>query len=310
MTATNGTMAAKFVSRGVELATGSVGRLRDSTELLADARGLRARMVQDGYLYLPGLLRRPDVLAARREILERLAKEGLLDETADVMEGKIKPGVQQAFRPDLTRRNPALENILYRGPMMAFFESFLGGEVRHFDYTWLRVISPGLGTPCHMDSVYMNRGTLDLYTVWTPLGDVDFTLGGLIVLEGSNNNRRLVETYGMKDVDTYCENKPESRPWVEETGGHLKANPNQIRNSVGAGIDGRAGRWLTAEYKAGDVLVFSIFTVHASLDNQSADRLRISADSRYQLASAPVDERWIGNEPIGHGKNAKRGMIC
>jgi len=31
------------------------------------------------------------------------------------------------------------------------------------------------------------------------------------------------------------------------------------------------------------------------------DRLRISTDTRYQLASEPADERWSGEEPIGHG---------
>ena len=54
---------------------------------------------------------------------------------------------------------------------------FLGGEVRHFDYTWLRSIGPGKGTASHCDSVYMNRGTQRLFTTWVPLGDVDFTLG-------------------------------------------------------------------------------------------------------------------------------------
>ncbi|MEI8195131.1 MAG: phytanoyl-CoA dioxygenase family protein [Phycisphaerae bacterium] len=310
MTARPETAVSNLRSLGIELETGTVGRLRDSTELLADASGLRARMSSEGYLYLPGLLRRPEVLAARREILERLDKEGLLDQTADLMDGKIRPGVKSAFRPDLTRQNAALEQLLYHGPLLGLFELFLGGPVRHLDYTWLRVISPGLGTPSHMDSVYMNRGTSELYTAWVPLGDVDFTLGGLIMLESSNNNRRLVETYGMRDVDTYCQNKPEAPTWVEETNGHLNGDPNQIRRSVGKGIDGRDGRWLTTEYKAGDVLVFSIFTVHASLDNQTADRLRISSDSRYQLAGLPVDERWIGENPIAHGKNAKKGLIC
>ena len=67
--------------------------------------------------------------------------------------------------------------------------------------------------------------------------------------------------------------------------------------------------WSTAEYRAGDLLTFSIQTVHCSLDNHS-DRIRLSSDSRYQLASDPIDERWIGDEPIGHGPDAKRGMIC
>ena len=48
---------------------------------------------------------------------------------------------------------------------------------------------------------------------------------------------------------------------------------------------------------------------HASMDNQT-DQIRLSTDTRYQLASEPVDERWIGDNPIAHGLESKRGMIC
>jgi len=50
-------------------------------------------------------------------------------------------------------------------------------------------------------------------------------------------------------------------------------------------------------------------TVHASLDNQT-NRFRLSSDSRYQLASEPADERWIGAHPAGHGPAGKKGKIC
>ena len=50
-------------------------------------------------------------------------------------------------------------------------------------------------------------------------------------------------------------------------------------------------------------------TVHASLDNHS-NRFRLSSDSRYQLASEPADERWIGENPIAHGVAGKRSKIC
>jgi hypothetical protein len=58
-----------------------------------------------------------------------------------------------------------------------------------------------------------------------------------------------------------------------------------------------------------DVLVFGMYTMHASLDNQT-DRWRLSTDSRYQLASEPADERWIGEHPPGHGPAAKVHAIC
>ena len=86
-------------------------------------------------------------------------------------------------------------------------------------------------------------------------------------------------------------------------GGWLSRTPAKLRERLG-------GRWLTTpEYRAGDLLLFTMFTVHASLDNHSR-HIRLSSDTRYQLASDPVDERWIGPNPIGHGPAGKRGMIC
>ena len=66
---------------------------------------------------------------------------------------------------------------------------------------------------------------------------------------------------------------------------------------------------MTTDFRMGDVLVFGMATVHASLDNHS-NRFRLSSDSRYQLASEPVDERWVGANPIGRGPAAKKGKIC
>jgi ectoine hydroxylase-related dioxygenase (phytanoyl-CoA dioxygenase family) len=210
--------------------------------------------------------------------------------------------------PKLAQDNPALDRVLYAGPMMEFFTRFLGGPVLHYDFTRLRAVSPGLGTQPHCDIVYMGRGTRRLFTAWTPLGDIGFDQGGLMILEDSPRQADRLRKYLNSDVDSYCTNGPfaaaiESgqRGWTKFTGG-LSKDPVSLRAKLG-------GRWLTTEYAAGDVLIFSVTTVHASLDNPS-NRIRLSSDSRYQLASEPADERWIGANPIGHGHAGKRGRIC
>jgi hypothetical protein len=251
-------------------------------------------------------LNRDEVLAARRHILEQLAADGQLDPSAAVMDGVPKAGTKLFFQPELAQKNnPPLQHLLYspQGNLMEFFRSFLGGEVRHFDFTWLRCISPGLGTPSHCDIVYMGRGTRKLFTAWVPLGDIDFQLGGLMILEGSHKNVQLQQTYGRRDVDSYCTNKPDD-PARTATGlnGWLSEDPNKIRRSLG-------GRWLTSKYQMGDVVIFSMNTVHGGMDNRS-NQLRLSSDSRYQLASELVDERWIGENPPGHSSAGKRGRVC
>ena len=284
------------------------GLLRSSSDIEHDGEALRARLDEEGYLYLPGALDASKVRDARRVVLERLDAEGLLEPGHPLMDGVARVGKVFSFRPDLAACNQAIHTLLYTGEMMAVFRSVLGGPVDHFDFTWLRAKAPGPNTATHphCDIVYMSRGTDQLFTAWTPLGDVPFELGGLMVLEGSHRREDLLGDYWEFDVDTYCEDGDDDEAHTQwswpSSGGSYAPDAFAARDRVG-------GRWLTHEYRAGDLLIFNMFLLHSSLDNQT-ERIRISTDSRYQLAGQPIDERWIGEEPIAHGDEAKVGMIC
>jgi ectoine hydroxylase-related dioxygenase (phytanoyl-CoA dioxygenase family) len=200
-----------------------------------------------------------------------------------------------------------VQSLLYSGRIPEFYRGLYGEEIRHYDFTWLRAIGPGKGTNPHCDLPYMGRGTHRHMTCWVPYGDISFQLGGLMVLEGSHKRMDLLEHYIYRDVDAFCENKPKEAEaakagkWAFT--GTLSHNPPIVRNKFG-------GRWLTAEFQAGDFITFGMFLVHASLDNRTENLLRISSDSRYQRASEPIDERWIGLNPPGHSSAGKRGRIC
>ncbi len=292
-------------SCGEQLDDDHVGLMRE-TGSTSPPDTLQQQMQADGYLLLRGLLRPEKVLAARRRVMEQLSASGQLDPTKPMMEGIPRPGAKLYFQPELAQKNnPELQELLYAedGELMSFFHRFLGGAVRHFDFTWLRCISPGPGTPSHCDIVYMGRGTRRLYTAWVPLGRADLETGGLMVLEGSHTNTRLQQTYGQRDVDSYCENRVDDKARSSNGyNGFLSPDSNKVRRQLGE-------RWLVAEYEPGDVVVFCMDLVHGGLDNRSG-RLRLSSDSRYQLASEPVDERWVGENPPGHGSAGKRGRVC
>ena len=131
----------------------------------------------------------------------------------------------------------------------------------------------------------------------------------------------MVSTYGQTDVDRYCANEGDA----DETVGAARAEGRELTaeerrrirwNSTGAyGADAvevgdeLGGRWLTADYAAGDLLVFCMDLMHASGDNQT-ERIRLSTDTRYQPAAEPIDGRWIGDDPPAHGIRAKEGMVC
>lgn len=267
-------------------------------------------MREDGYLLLPGLLKVERVRAARRYVVGRLTEHRLLDEQFAHDAAVTKTGAPGLRVPEgLAMQNAALREVLYTGPMIALYECLLGGPVRHYDFTWFRCVpGGGSGTYPHCDIVYMGRGTFNLYTSWTPIGDIPTDLGGLMILEGAHRQREKLRNYLERDVDEYCTNHTDGddiaagRKQWQDWDGRLSSDPVTLQKKMG-------GRWLTTDFKMGDVLVFGMATVHASLDNQT-NRFRLSSDSRYQLASEPVDDRWVGEKPVGHGPAGKRGKIC
>lgn len=298
------------LGHALDTSPASFGELRCSNDLLNYPEALREQMQHDGYLFLRDFLDLTSVMDARLEIVRRARHAGALDPAHPEIHAVTQPGFRAtfAFGRTLAHQNPSLATPVYDGRMMEYYERLLGGPVRHFDYTWFRAVAPGdQGVYPHADVVYMGRGTKKLYSSWTPIGDVPREVGGLMILEGSHARTDQLKNYLARDVDTYCESDVDAadirdgkKQWAWD--GRLASNPVTLREKLG-------GRWLTTDFRAGDLLSFSVATVHASLDNQS-NRLRFSSDTRYQLATDPVDERWIGDNPIAHGPDAKRSLAC
>jgi hypothetical protein len=284
----------------------ALGWLRNSSGSLARPDELRAQLAEDGYLYLKGFFPRESVLEVRKSILDRMREQELILPGSNGLEARANPARPTVFMPKLVENNFALKGLIYGDRVRSFYESLLEGPVLHYDFTWFRPVGPGRGTAPHCDLVYMGRGTRQVLTMWVPYGDVSLKLGGLMVLEQSHRKGAILRNYLSRDVDTYCANRPgfekaqntDSFLWD----GKLAKDPVSLRNKLG-------GRWLTAEFQAGDMITFSMTLVHASLDNQT-DQIRLSSDSRYQLVTEAVDDRWIGLNPPGHTRAGKRGRIC
>ena len=193
-------------ARGRRLDT--FGELRPTPP--GDPAALRARLAEDGYLFVPGLLDRDEVRAGRLDLLERIAEHGALDPAYPLEQGVLRPGaVDLGLRQDYPASSPALTNVLRGERMMGFFTGLLGGAARCYDFIWLRNQPRTLGIQPHCDLVFMGRGTPDVLTCWTPFGDIPLGGGGLMLLEDSHrtSQTRLAD-YLRQDVDTYCENGP------------------------------------------------------------------------------------------------------
>ncbi len=283
----------KMGDRELELNGKYLGMLRDSNDLLQDIPALRQRFEEDGYMLLRGVQPREKVQAARTAILENLASNGQIDPAHPLDEAVVGQTGRGSFlggQKQMTRHPKFLE-LVESPEIMSFFDRLFGKKAITFDYKWLRAVGKGDFTGAHYDVVYMGRGAIrNLFTCWTPLGDVSLEQGPLVLLQGSHNlesYRKLRETYGKMDVDR------------DNVSGWFSNDPVDMVERFG-------GHWRTTEFKMGDVLIFGMFTMHGSLRNQP-NRYRLSSDTRYQPFDEPVDDRWVGADPKAHyawGKSA------
>lgn len=257
--------------------------MRDSTDALDDPPELRRRFTDEGYVLLRGVLDRRAVLDLRRDYFARFDARLLAPGTTP--EDGVYSGTQPAGLPDYgTEGHPAYDFVrtaefdaFTRAPALRrVAEMLLDSPVelvprrilRHFDR------QSGRASRAHIDFDYMDRGSDQLVTSWIPLGDCPIECGGLVYLERSHHTTR-------RELD-------ELRPYTDRPHDH-----RPVSNDLGLTARRLGGRWRWADYRAGDVVVHSPHTVHASLDVQS-DVMRLSADLRFRRTDAKLDERWTG----------------
>lgn len=240
---------------------------RDSADALSDPPELRRRMDRDGYLFVSGLIGRPELDALRGETLRIAADAGWLmpgtkveDSIANQNAACVdpEPAYLQVFKR-MYRVQP-LHVLAHHPAVIRLMEALLDGPVLPHPRLIMRNVfpqRPDYTTPPHQDFPHI-QGTTETFSVWIPLGDCPLERGGLAIAEGSHHD-------GV-------------RPF---------------RVSTGAGgievVDPLEGRWVASGFANGDAIIFHSMVVHKALPNLS-NRLRQSVDNRYQLVSDPLVE--------------------
>lgn len=262
------------------------GEFADDSALLDDPAALRARFNAAGWVFLRGLLPAETVLAARHEILTKYAIVGEIDDRHpidDAVPGD-RHGVlttnMRAFTESV-RTGHHYESVILHRRLLDVVGHLLEGEATPFTMRWPRLVRPGEGCGFHCDGPYMNRGTDRHLSCWIPLGRVEPANSGLAILEGSHTDPDLAAGYLAMDADR------DGLVWLDE-------DPDVVRRRYGR-------RWLTTTYEPGDVLIFTMATLHGAFDNADADRCRLSTDSRYYAAGETPDPRWNGDDINPHG---------
>eukprot|EP01098_Paradermamoeba_levis_P006483 TRINITY_DN2689_c0_g1_i1.p1 TRINITY_DN2689_c0_g1~~TRINITY_DN2689_c0_g1_i1.p1 ORF type:complete len:351 (-),score=111.37 TRINITY_DN2689_c0_g1_i1:136-1059(-) len=263
-----------------------VGFLDDSSHLLQDPPSLIKKLNEDGYLFIRKAIPKDVMKQGRTAVGEQLLAKEMIEPTEDFEKLKIKPsknhlsGVQELCKTERIKR--VLEGI----ELENIFKTLFGDEVLTYSFKWMRAVPTNDWTGCHMDVVYMGRGTQKVLTCWVPFTDVPLEKGPLAVCRGTHSLpafQKIRETYGKLDVD---------RDYVSGTGWFTN-DPSEISK--------HGGKWLTANFEAGDIVLFTLYTFHASLKNVS-DEYRVTCDIRWQLKNESADPRWMGEKPIGHTK--------
>ena len=273
----------------VDTSSERFGELRDSSALADDPTTVRGRYAEDGYVFIRGLISQEAVRAARREVLLKYAVLGEINDTHPLDDavagdrGALLEANLRAFTESV-RTGAHYEEVIFDPRLLAVVELLLEGPVQPYSFRWPRLVRPGEGCGFHCDGPYMSRGTDRHLSTWIPLGTIPPEQSALVILEGSHVNPELHAGYLRKDADH------DGLVWLDD-------DPSAVQDRYGQ-------RWLTATFEPGDVLIFSMNTLHGAFDNLT-DRCRLSTDSRYLVEGETADPRWNGEgelAPHGEGR--------
>lgn len=260
---------------------------RESTDVTSDSDELRRRFEEDGYIFVRGAVPEDSVQAAREEVFGRLAEVG---EIADPPADGIFTGTsrREELQPDKgtfwrsVSEGPAIRRVTHAPETETLISTLQGESAFGHDFIFLRPGVPGRFTFLHFDYPFFSRGSQRVVTAWTAVGPVPTIEGALFVVENSHTFEDLLSD--ARDIDY----SSTSSPQVQLTGDAVEF------------VRSRGSKILTANFEPGDVIVFSMFTLHGSFDNASAiNRARLTTDVRWQPRSEPADKRYVGSDPKG-----------
>lgn len=271
---------------GEKVPADRLGELTDSTPLLDHPEDLRARFDSDGYAFFRDALDADVVRAARAEVLDRLEAVDEIEAGSDgVFTGR---SARDAHHPDRggfwrsVSNGERLRELSHGTGIRGVLEAIVGEPVVAFDYLMLRVAIQGRATEVHYDYPFFARIHDQVRTVWIPVGDVPVDEGPLFVVEGSNRFRDVIDP--MIGFDVASESKRTAA--LDQTAIELAGE--------------RDTRLLTTDFRAGDAMVFGMYTAHGSLDHHDeTGRVRVSCDARWQAADLAIDGRYMGAHPSG-----------
>ena len=244
----------------------------EATDPCLPLEQLRAKYRQNGYLFLKGFFDRDVILDFRRHFFETLLSGA------------------QTFVEIVSSQE--YTDFCTMPRLWHFYREFLEGQPYLHKRKLIRFNLAG-ETHCtggHYDLIYLRAGTDRLSTCWIPLGDTPVEMGGLIYLEGSDRVGRQMEAeFRTKNANLPPEERISAFNRNMRDDGWISTNLVEM-------ADRFKGRWLIADYEAGDMVIHSPYMIHAAtLNHDPLNRTRLSTDIRFQRITDPIDRRWAND---------------
>jgi hypothetical protein len=248
--------------------------LVDSRDLFGDEDALRAVLRRDGYIFMRGLLYPDWVEDVGRHALSALQDAGWTEPGGDPMQAAPRLPVRAVAMRDAFSDpgyrdillDPGFNAIPYDSPLAWLMRQIMGPEGFCYPLKVPRVVYPASVVPRHP--------------------------GNLVHKDFTSVQDMLTSWIPLQSIPTRLGGlalQPGS-----QTSARVRHRP----------LDRLERGWRTTDYEPGDVLIFHCLTTHAALPNRQ-QRLRISAEYRWQLANMPTPRRMVLG-PWGHEMGSRQ----
>ena len=238
------------------------------------AQTLQQRFQRDGYLYFKRQVAPEKCASLLRGFLHCLAPHIDYDQAAgspvltgepffetDPIWDEVYPRMQSLYE---------FHNFFHEDDIQQLMQILVGEQVFVYPMKMGRIATPkkiGYETPPHQDA-HSHQAGPTMAGIWVALHDVEEGMGRLKLLPGSHRGgvRRVFQAEGVGGVQ--CEIFPDENVW------HV------------------------SDVEQGDVIIFHSCCVHKAEPNHSAEKVRISIDTRFCDYGAPV---FVTNLEPHHG---------
>ena len=259
-----------------------IKELINSSDIINDPLELQNRLSQEGYLFFKQLQDRNKLLELRKEIMTIIKNIGWLSQSTDPLNGiadisaqctegdnEYTDGYKEIYKLESFHRSAHWNEVT------DLIQKILGKPIMPQPQTVIRIWFPQYTvhtTPSHQDFVHF-QGSYKNLSCWTPIGDCPIELGGLAVIPGSHNVKKVLDHHFSL--------------------GAGELGIDQKKDLIGMNQD-----WYSTNYEIGDTLIFTALTLHKALPNYTNNKLRLSMDNRYQTVGSPIAEHMLNPHEV------------